>query len=100
MGYVHCKMYYVVYIVTAFTNFLLDATAGLQHDVLLQILLSFTLIFHLRSIIIGGNRGVLNFEKLCCFSTFRCSLLCEYIHNQQKLCLYRRNIKTESKFSN
>ena len=99
MYIVKCVMWYII-LVTAFTNILLDATTGLLHGVLLQILLSFTLIFHLWSIMIGGNRGVLNFEKLCCFSTFRCSLLCEYIHNQQKLCLYRRNIKTESKFSN
>ena len=44
-------------LVTAFTNFVLDATTGLPHGVglLLQILLSFTLIFHLWSIMIGGT---------------------------------------------
>ena len=37
-------MWYII-LVTAFTNFVLDATAGLQQGELLQILLSFTLIF-------------------------------------------------------
>ena len=61
--------------------------AYLQHGVLLQILLSFTLIFHAWSIMIGGNHGMLNLKNLCCFITFQFSLLCVYIHNQQKLCL-------------
>ena len=62
-------MRYII-LVTAFTNFLLDATTGLQHGVILQIFVSFTLIFHLWSIMIGGNRGMLDFKKMCCFITF------------------------------
>ena len=76
-----------IILATAFTNFLLDATTGLH--VLLrifQILLSFTLIFHLWSMMIGGNRGMLNLKKIYCFITFQFSLLCVNIHNQQKLC--------------
>ena len=64
------------------SSFVLNATTGLQHEVLLQILLSFTLIFHLRSITIGDNRDMLNLKNLCCFITFQFSLLCVYIHNQ------------------
>ena len=79
-------MWYII-LVTAFTNFLLDATTGLLHGVLLQILLSFTLIFHLWFIMKGGNRGMLNLKNLNCFITFQFLLLCVYIHNQQKLCL-------------
>ena len=60
MYIVKCVMWYII-LVTAFTNFLLGDTAGLQLGVLLQILLIFTLIFHLRSIMKGGNRGILNF---------------------------------------
>ena len=74
-------------LVTAFTNFVLDATLGLQHGILFQILMSFTLIFHLWSIMIGGNRSMLNLKNLCCFITFQFSVLCVYIHDQQKLCL-------------
>ena len=84
MYIVKCAMWYII-LVTAFTNFFLDAITGLQRGVLLQILLSFTLIFHLWSIMIGGNRGMLNLKNLCCFFTFQFSLLCVYIHNQQKL---------------
>ena len=87
MYIVKCAMWYNIILVTAFTNFLLDATTGLQHGILLQILLSFTLIFHLWCIMIGGNRGMLNLKNLCCFITFQFLLLCVYIHNQQKLCL-------------
>ena len=86
---VRCKMcYFMWYILlaTAF-SFVLDATTGLQHGILLQILLSFTLIFHLWSIMIGGNRDMLNFKNLCCFVTSQFSVLCVYIHNQQKICL-------------
>ena len=79
-----CAMRYII-LVTAFTNFLLHATTGLQRGVLSQILLSFTLIFHFRAI--GGNRGILNLKNLCCYFTFQFSLLCVYIQNQQKLCL-------------
>ena len=81
-----CAMWYII-LVTAFTNFLLDTTTALLYGVLLQILLSFTLIFHLWFIMIGGNRDTLNLKKLCCFISFQFSLLCVYIHNQQKLCL-------------
>ena len=59
MYIVKCAMWYVI-LVAAFTNFLLEATTGLLHGVLLQILLSFTLIFPLWSIKIGGNREMLN----------------------------------------
>ena len=61
----------------------------LQHGVLLQILLSFTLIFHLWSTMIGGNRGMLSLKNLCCLICcfIQFSILCVYIHNQQKLCL-------------
>ena len=78
-------MWYIIR-VTAFTNFLLHATTGLQLGVLLQIPLIFTLIFHLRSVMVGGNRGIPNLKNLCCFITFQFSLLCVYILNQQKLC--------------
>ena len=61
--------------------------AGDAPGILLQILLSFTLIFHLWFIVIGGNRGMLSLKILCCFVTFQISVLCVYIHNQQKLCL-------------
>ena len=86
MHIVKCAMWYITF-VAAFTNFLLDATAGLQLGVLLQILLIFTLLFHLRSKMIGGNRNTINFENLCSFFTFQFLLLCVYIQNQQKLCL-------------
>ena len=89
MYIVKCAMWYII-LVTAFTNFLLDATTGVLHGALLQILLSFTLIFHLWPIMIGGNRGMLNLKKkvkkLCFFISFQFLLLCVYIHNQQKLC--------------
>ena len=88
-------MCYII-LATAFI-FVLDVTTGLQHGILLQILLSFSLIFHLWFIMIDGNRGMLNLKNLCYFITFQFSLLCVYIHNQQKLCLYIQNIKTESK---
>ena len=61
-------MWYIL-LATAFT-FVLDATTGLQRGILLQILLSFTLIFHLWSIMIGGNHGMLNFEKFMLFRYF------------------------------
>ena len=86
MYFVKCAMRYII-LVTAFTNFLLDATKGLQHGVLLQILLSFTLIFYLWSIMIGGNHGMLNFKNLRHFFTFQFLLLFVCIHNQQKLYL-------------
>ena len=83
MYIVKCAKWYII-LVTAITNFLLDATTSLQHGILLQILLSFTLIFHLRLIMIGGNRGILNLKNIYCFFTFQFSLLCVYIHNQEK----------------
>ena len=86
MYIVKFAMWYIILVAT-FINFLLEATTGLLHGVLLQILRSFTLIFHLWSIWIGGNRGMLNLKKLCCFISFQFSLLCVYIHNQEKLCL-------------
>ena len=55
-----CVVYYTF--VTAYTNFVLDDT-GLQLGVLLQILLSFTLIFHLWSLMIDGNCGMLNLKN-------------------------------------
>ena len=63
-------MWYIL-LATAFI-FVLDATTGLQHGILLQILLSFTLIVHLWSIIIDGNRGMLiaEFEKFMLFRYF------------------------------
>ena len=99
MYIVKCAMWYNI-LVTAFNIFELDATTGLQHGVLLQILLSFTLIFHLWSIIINGNRGMLNLKILCCFITFQFSLLFVNIHNQQKLYLQIQNINTDNKFFN
>ena len=62
-------MWYII-LVTAFANFVLDATTGLQQGLLLQILLSFTLIFHLWSIMIGGNCGMLNLKKNILFYYF------------------------------
>ena len=46
---VHCKMCYFLWYILLATAFIfvLDATKGLQHGIMLQILLSFTLIFHL-----------------------------------------------------
>ena len=79
-------MWYII-LVTAFTNFLVDAITGLQHGVLLQILLSITLIFPLWSVMVSGNGGMLNLKTLCCFITFHVLLLCVYIHIQQKLIL-------------
>ena len=64
--------YLVYYTFSAFTNFLLEATTGLLHGVLSEILLSFTLIFHLWSIMIGGNRE--KFKLLHYFSIF--ALMC------------------------
>ena len=61
-------MWYSI-LVTAFTNFLLDATGLLRgvnfFNILskTQIPLSFTLFFHLWSIMIGGNRVMLNLKK-------------------------------------
>ena len=49
--------------------------------------ITFTLIFHLWYIMIGGNRGMLILKILCCIITFQFSLLCVYIYNQQKLWL-------------
>ena len=85
----HCKMRYFMWYILLATAFIFvfDTTTGLLHGILLQILLSFTLIFHVWSIMIGGNRGMLNLKNLCCFVTFQFSVLCVYIHNQQKLCL-------------
>ena len=63
-----------------------------QHGVLLQILQSFTLIFHLWSIMKGSNRGMLNLKILCCFITFQFSLLCVNIHfttNKNYVCRYK-----------
>ena len=93
-----CSMWYIV-LVTAYTNFVLDAT-GLQLGILVQILLSFILNFHLWSLMIGGNRGMLNLKKLCCCITFKFSLLCAFNQNQQKLGLQKQNVKTERRFSN
>ena len=62
-------MWYIL-LATAFI-FVLDATTGLQHGILLQILLSFTLIFHLWSIMIGGNRGMLLFRNFSIFGFMR-----------------------------
>ena len=80
MYIVRCAMWYII-LVTAFTNFLLDATTGLQHGVLLQILLSITLIFHSWSIMIGGNHGMLNLKKIMLFHFFSISaFIC--VHSQ------------------
>ena len=79
MYIVKCAMRYII-LVAAFTNFLLDATTSLQHGVLLQILLSFTLIFHLWSIMIGGNCGMLDFQKFVLshyFSIF--AFMCKHL---------------------
>ena len=61
-------MWYIL-LATAFI-FVRDATTGLQHGILLQILLSFTLIFHLWSIMIGGNSGKLSLKKFMLFRYF------------------------------
>ena len=68
---VRCKMCYFMWYILLATAFIfvLDATTGLQHGILLQILLSFTLIFHLWSIMKSSNRGMLNLKILCCFVT-------------------------------
>ena len=67
-------MWYIL-LATAFI-FVLDATTGLEHGILLQILLGFILIFHLRSIMIDGNRGMLNLKNFCCFVAFQFLVLC------------------------
>ena len=70
MYIVKCALWYII-LVTAFTNFFLHATTGLQHGVLLQILLSFTWIFYLWSMMIGGNRGWhAEFKKFMLFYYF------------------------------
>ena len=69
---VRCKMCYFMWYILLATAFIfvLAATTGLQHGILLQILLSFTLIFHLWSIMIGGSRGMLNLKKIMLFRYF------------------------------
>ena len=83
-------MWYII-LVTAFTNFVLGATIGLLHDVLLQIPLSFTLIFYLLSIMIGGKRARLNLKNLCYFVTFQFSLLYVFTFttNKNYVCRYK-----------
>ena len=89
MCIVKCAMWYIIF-VTAFTNFLLDATTGLLHDVLLQILLSFTLIFHLWSIIIGGNRGMLNLKNYVVLYLFNFRFyMCTFTTNKNYVCRYK-----------
>ena len=68
---VRCKMCYFMWYILLATAFIfvLDATTGLQHGILLQILLSFTLIFHSWSITISGNRGS-ELEKFMLFRYF------------------------------
>ena len=78
MYIVKYAMWYIT-LVTAFTNSLLDAT-HLLHGELLQILLSFTLIFHLRSTMIGGNRGMLNLKKYVVSLLFNFRFMC--VHSQ------------------
>ena len=94
MYIVKCATWYIIH-ATAFTNFLLGATTGLLLCVLLKILLSFTLIFHLWSIMIGSNRGMLK-KKLCCFISFQFLLLRVDIHYRQKLCLQIQNKKRKA----
>ena len=78
---VRCKMCYFMWYILLATAFIfvLDATTGLQHGILLQILLSFTLIFHLWSITISGNRG----SELEKFMLFR------YFSNKKYVCRYK-----------
>ena len=61
-----CVVYYNL-LVTAFTNFLLDATTGLRQGVLLQILLSFTNDF---SFVVYNDRWQLWHAKLEKFKLF------------------------------
>ena len=81
-------MWYIL-LATAFI-FVLDATTGLQHGILLQILLSFTLIFHLWSIMIAGNRGMLNLKNLCVslLLNFR-FYVCTFTTNKKYVCRYK-----------
>ena len=79
MYIVKCASWYIIF-VTAFTNFLLDATTGILHGVKLQILLSFTLIFHLWPIMIDGNRGMLNQKAMLLYLFSIFAFLC--VHSQ------------------
>ena len=69
MYIVKCTIWCII-LVAAFPNFLLDATTGLLHGVLLQTLLTLKLIFHLWPIMISGNRGLLNSKKTMLFYFF------------------------------
>ena len=73
-------MWYII-LVTAFTNFLLDVSTGLLHGVLLQILLGFTLIFHLWSIMISGNPWHAKLKKTILFF-FNSIFACMCVHLQ------------------
>ena len=92
-----CAMWYII-LVTAYTSFLFDAT-DLELGVLLQILLSFTLIFHLCFLMIGRNRSMVNLKNV----------LLHYFSIFAFMCLNSKPTKirftdtqyiTESRFSN
>ena len=53
-----CAMWYIV-LVTAYTNFLLDATGPTARLTIADIT-EFHIVFHLWSLIISGNRDMLN----------------------------------------
>ena len=93
MRIVKCAMWYII-LVTAYTNFLLDVTGLLQLCVLLQILLSFTMIFHLWSPMIEGNRGMLNLKKI---------VLLHYFSIFAFMCVHSKATKirfTDTKYKN
>ena len=80
----------IIILVTSFIDFLLDATTGLQLYVLLQILVIFTLIFHLRSVMIGGNRGILNLKIYAVSLLFNFRFYeCTFKTNKHYVCRYK-----------
>ena len=86
MYIIKCAMRYII-LLTAFTIFLLNATTGLLHGVLLQILRSFTLIFHLWPIMIGGNRIMLNLKRTMLFYFFSIfAFMC--VHSQPRKIMF------------
>ena len=91
-------MWYII-LVTAFTNFLLHATTGLQLGVLFQILLIFTLIFHLRSIMVGGNRGQWQIQKILVGGYFKHKTSKIRMSSQKLRAIFRPKSEIQTIFS-
>ena len=91
-------MWYII-LVTAFTNFLLHATTGLQLGVLFQILLIFTMIFHLRSIMVGGNRGQWQIQKILVGGDFKHKTSKIRMSSQKLRAIFRPKSEIQTIFS-